>query len=486
MEVLNSWPRDRSVVMLYSGDQHEQFSRWSILAEPRGWLRWYEPATAEHQAPAANSDKVGDDFEVNGQFPEVQSPGKSGELGGWEVSGQVPISVEDLPVSDPLTVLDHILECGRSRHDDDSAWVVLLHYELGREIEPRASHIGKKSTDLRQPLISVAWCPDRLIFNEKEQFWVAVGAPDDDIVALVEPGHSEFPEEHPGNRKQVADAPTATNLAPTWDKRQHIAAVERIKEYIAAGDIFQANLTQQFSSTVDCSPRQLATTAFRTSRPRYGAYIELPDDEVIISLSPELFLDYNADSRTIITRPIKGTLPSTEQAIDLWQSEKDAAELHMIVDLMRNDIGRVCEFGSIKVANSRTIETHPTVHHGVAEVIGRVRDKTSPGEMIRATFPAGSITGAPKIRAMQIIDELEPQRRGIYCGSIGMVDGSGSFTLNVAIRTLALQRTSNDQNWQLNYGAGGGIVADSDPAREWAECLQKVAVLRKTLEMHNE
>jgi para-aminobenzoate synthetase component 1 len=223
----------------------------------------------------------------------------------------------------------------------------------------------------------------------------------------------------------------------------------------------------------------------RLSGAWYGGYLELPDGRCLLSLSPELFLDVESGTRRVVTRPIKGTRPASVSEAELLASAKDAAELHMIVDLMRNDLGRICEFGSVQVPVARTIETHPTVHHGVGEVTGRLRDGVKLYELLRATFPGGSVTGAPKIRAMQIIDELEPVTRGPYCGAVGFVGGGDRIVLNIGIRTLVLTGQRPDGRWdrltgRLDYGVGGGIVADSDPRAEYRETVDKAEILKRT------
>jgi anthranilate/para-aminobenzoate synthase component I len=187
----------------------------------------------------------------------------------------------------------------------------------------------------------------------------------------------------------------------------------------------------------------------------------------LISNSPELFLRVTPDRR-VITRPIKGTRPRLPgMEIELRDSLKDQAELNMIIDLERNDLGRVCEVGSVRVSEPRSIEAHPTVYHGVATVEGKLRPEVTFVDLLRATFPGGSITGAPKIRAMQIIEELEPVRRGPYCGAIGYVAPDGTMEFNVAIRTMILK------DGMVHVPVGGGIVADSDPREEYEETLVK-------------
>jgi para-aminobenzoate synthetase component 1 len=205
----------------------------------------------------------------------------------------------------------------------------------------------------------------------------------------------------------------------------------------------------------------------------YGALLDY-NDHAIVSNSPELFLRVrpHADGsgrRQVITRPIKGTRPNAPGMLEqLRDSAKDEAELNMIVDLERNDLGRVCEVGSVKVTERRAIEEHPTVYHGVATVEGTLRREVGLVDLLRATFPGGSVTGAPKIRAMQIIEELEPVRRGPYCGAIGYVAGSNDLAFSVAIRTIVVT-----PDGLAHVSVGGGIVADSDPAAEYEETLVK-------------
>ena len=263
--------------------------------------------------------------------------------------------------------------------------------------------------------------------------------------------------------------------------------VRRTIDLIAAGDVFQANITQRLSASFSGSTRALCAAALETSGAWYGAYLELPRGRCLVSLSPELFLAVSPASRRVVTRPIKGTRPSRSDIRELLDSAKDTAELNMIVDLMRNDLGRVCAYGTVRVPRARVIETHPTVHHGVAEVSGVLGPGVTVAELLAATFPAGSVTGAPKIRAMQIIDELESCRRGPYCGAIGFLSNCGRACLNVAIRTIALSGDRRPGAWDrlagvLDYGVGGGVVADSDPLAEYRESLDKAAVLRAVLE----
>jgi len=204
-------------------------------------------------------------------------------------------------------------------------------------------------------------------------------------------------------------------------------------------------------------------------------------DHAIVSSSPELFL--KRTGRTIETRPIKGTRPrgnspkrNEEMRRELLNSAKEAAELTMVVDLERNDLGRICEYGSVEVAEHRYVDELPSLFHTVSTVRGRLKKNTSAVEVLRATFPGGSISGCPKIRAIEVIDELEPTQRHVYTGSIGFFAPGGDFTLNIAIRTMVAS------GGKLHYQVGGGIVADSDPEREYQETLDKAAAMRKAID----
>jgi para-aminobenzoate synthetase component I len=251
-------------------------------------------------------------------------------------------------------------------------------------------------------------------------------------------------------------------------------------EYIAAGDVFQVNLSQRFTARGEFDPLDVFLRLRNSSPAPFSAFLRW-DDLAVVSASPEWFYQTRADN--IVTRPIKGTRPRGQSeeddarlAAELAASPKDRAELTMIVDLERNDIGRVCQYGSVVVKDALQVESFAQVHHLVATVEGRLRPDVGPIDIIRAMFPGGSITGAPKIRAMEIIDELEPNRRGLYTGSIGYLSRGGSSGFNIAIRTILVEGD------RASYQVGGGIVADSDPEAEYEETLAKGRALRAVLE----
>jgi para-aminobenzoate synthetase component 1 len=290
------------------------------------------------------------------------------------------------------------------------------------------------------------------------------------------PRSGEGGREGPGTRSPAADT---SSLRGNFTRSAYLRAVRRVLDYIAAGDIYQVNLSQRFSTAYAGEPFALYERLRRQSPAPFAAYLDL-GEVAILSASPERFL--RIAGREVRTRPIKGTRPrgatpaeDERLAAELLASAKDRAELVMIVDLERNDLGRVCEYGSVRVPELVRLETHPTVFHLVATVTGRLRPDVSPVDCLRACFPGGSITGAPKIRAMEIIEELEPTGRGPYTGAIGYLGWDGSCDLNIAIRTLTLA------GGEAHFQVGGGIVADSDPDAEYEETLHKGRALMRAL-----
>jgi len=262
-------------------------------------------------------------------------------------------------------------------------------------------------------------------------------------------------------------------LQSNFEREQYLNTVQRVKDYIAACDIFQVNLSQRFSG--DCPSDGLAVYSRlrKTNAAPFAAWLRYPDFE-IISSSPERFL--LLEDGIVTTRPIKGTRPrragdaefNRRMAAELLASRKDHAELAMIVDLERNDLGRVCSYGSVRVVEHAVLEEYATVYHLVTTVRGRLhRPAQDEFSLIRAASPGGSITGAPKVRAMEIIEELEPHARSIYTGAIGYISFHGRMDLNIAIRTMVLM------DGRIHVQVGGGIVADSEPQLEYEETLHK-------------
>jgi para-aminobenzoate synthetase component 1 len=266
-------------------------------------------------------------------------------------------------------------------------------------------------------------------------------------------------------------------LRSSFTHRAYLDAVARVREYILAGDIFQANLSQRFEGPLAEPTFDLYLRLRRRNAAPFAAYINL-GDFAVLSASPERFLRLDENRRHVETRPIKGTRPRGlgpmhDAALGraLSESDKDRAENVMIVDLLRNDLSRVCRPGTVRVPELFALEQHPTVHHLVSTVMGELEPGTGPVDLLRAAFPGGSITGAPKVRAMEIIAELEPTRRGVYCGSIGYISSTGAMDMSIVIRTYVALRG------RVYFQAGGGIVADSDPEQEYRETLDKARAL---------
>lgn len=279
--------------------------------------------------------------------------------------------------------------------------------------------------------------------------------------------------------RAVYPSPQPGRLTADLERDAFEACVRRAREYITAGDIYQVNLAQRFEihGVADAFP---AYAAIRRTNPEPYAALLRWEGGAVASASPELFLWRRADE--VLTRPIKGTRPRTHEpeadeiaVADLLASPKDAAELAMIVDLHRNDLSRVCGPGSVQVLNARRVEAHPSVFHTVADIAGRLAPGAGAIELLTACFPAGSVTGVPKIRALEIIDELEPVARGAYTGAIGALGLDGQLNVSVAIRTLQIYGDT------AALYVGGGIVAESDPGAEYEETLSKAAGILRAL-----
>ena len=272
-------------------------------------------------------------------------------------------------------------------------------------------------------------------------------------------------------------APSTIPFSPEISRETYLAMVRRAKEYVAAGDIYQVCLAHRFSAPCDDDLWPLYLSLRDASPAPHAAFLSL-GGETILSSSPECFL--RLEDQTIMTRPIKGTRPRgsspTEDARlaeELTSSAKESAELLMITDLERNDLGQVCEFGSVTVSRLLELERHPQVFHLVSTVEGTLRHGVSHVAALNACFPGGSISGAPKKRALEIIRELEPAPRGLFTGAIGYFGFNGQSQFNIAIRTVSAR------GGRAEFHVGAGITADSDPAQEWEETLHKAAGILK-------
>jgi para-aminobenzoate synthetase component 1 len=367
-------------------------------------------------------------------------------------------------------------------------WIGYFGYELGRYIE----RLPETATDdLETPLIRLCFYDRFICYDHAEDVF--------GLIALQFPDDTETPQEKlaslenlltQAGRITVPPPPAAdldnidfASMRCNMDRDCYTRAIERIKRYIYDGDVYQINFSQRFECDYHAAPVQLFHWQNHYNPSGYAAFIDAGNFQ-IVSASPEMFITVEDD--VISTKPIKGTRrrldetgPNAAQAErinsqnfnDLVRSEKEQAELNMIIDLERNDLVRICRYGTRRVVQPRTIEAYPTVFHAVATVAGRLRDNISFCDIIKAMFPGGSITGAPKIRSMEIIDETEPTARGVYTGSIGCIGLDGTASLNIAIRTIIIK------NKKAFAQTGGGIVADSDPNAEWDETITKARAL---------
>jgi len=352
-------------------------------------------------------------------------------------------------------------------------------YDLGRVIETLPAHA---SADIKLPDLAVGLYSQALVLDKQlQQLWFVDcdGAAESKAARYLAQFEPTTAATHSG---------TAFSLTSDWQanmsRSQYLQKFEQIQAYLQSGDCYQINLAQRFSAGFTGDAFAAYLQLRRTNQAPFSAYIRLPD-AAVLSISPERFIEVK--NTQVETKPIKGTRPrfadpaqDAQSATLLQQSPKDRAENVMIVDLLRNDLGKVCRPGTVRVPALFAIESFPAVHHLVSTVTGELDAQYQPIDALRAAFPGGSITGAPKVRAMQIIDELEPHRRSVYCGAIGYISQHGHMDTNIAIRTLVVA----DQ--QIYCWAGGGIVADSQGDAEYQETYDKVSKILPVLQQQSE
>ncbi|WP_446811536.1 aminodeoxychorismate synthase component I [Methylomonas sp. 2BW1-5-20] len=345
-------------------------------------------------------------------------------------------------------------------------------YDLARRIE-RLPAMASDAENLAEMAVGIyRWAV--IVDHQRRQSWlVSIDLPESEQQRLI----AEFSTiTTPAETAQfkVLQAPRAN-----MDRAAYATAFQRIKHYLKEGDCYQINLTQRFESPCQGDPWQAYQVLRQINAAPFSAYLNFPDVQVLSS-SPERFL--KVTDGAVETKPIKGTRPRRSnweedqaQIEDLVSSTKDRAENVMIVDLLRNDLGKSCRKGSVWVPSLFSVESYATVHHLVSTVTGQLAAGQHAIDLLRSCFPGGSITGAPKIRAMEIIEELEPHRRGIYCGAIGYIGFDGNMDTNIAIRTLVHNQGT------IRFWAGGGIVNDSVLDEEYQECFDKAAALLQLL-----
>ncbi|MDX5406889.1 MAG: aminodeoxychorismate synthase component I [Chromatiaceae bacterium] len=370
---------------------------------------------------------------------------------------------------DPFTVLN----CALKRYFPTSVKSTLpfiggalgyFGYDLGRYVEKLPA---TAKADIKLPDMAVGLYQWALILDkQKQQLW---------CVDYCDNAEQRWQKLHKRLQPNIPTAP-GFSLTTPWqanmDKHGYVSRFNQVQQYLLSGDCYQINLTQRFSAQYQGNEWQAYLQLRDKNAAPFSAFIRLPQGAVL-SISPERFLQLH--SGKVETKPIKGTRPrgicpltDEVEADNLRHSAKDRAENVMIVDLLRNDLGKVCLPGSVAVPQLFAIESFPAVHHLVSTVTGELSPEYSACDLLRGAFPGGSITGAPKVRAMEIIEQLEPQRRSVYCGAIGYINSNGDMDTNIAIRTLICSEG------QIHCQAGGGIVADSDADSEYQETLDKV------------
>ncbi|MBR9729010.1 aminodeoxychorismate synthase component I [Shewanella intestini] len=359
-----------------------------------------------------------------------------------------------------------------------------FNYDLGRQLEVLPT---KANNDIGLNELNIGFYDFVLMFDYQQQTWTASHYLGEDALLqhldaieaqVFTPASTHAP-------RHVTPPPEQSrfNLTSPWHNQlsqaQYVDKFAQIQAYLLSGDCYQINLTQRFDAQYQGDEWQAYCQLSQVNKAPFSAFVRL-EKHCILSISPERFIQVN--QQQVQTKPIKGTLPrGTTQAHDallaqrLKESEKDRAENLMIVDLLRNDLSRIAAPGSVKVPKLFEIESFPAVHHLVSTVTATLADDKNSIDVLKATFPGGSITGAPKIRAMEIIEELEPSRRSIYCGSIGYISQNGHMDTSITIRTLVTD------NKRIYCWAGGGIVADSQAQAEYQESFDKVCKILPVL-----
>ncbi len=368
-------------------------------------------------------------------------------------------------------------------------WAGLLGYELGHAFEA-LPETGSAAWPDTWPDVWLGLYDTLAVFDaENQQAWVLswgltpASQLDRALAEQRAQNLANLIESAQPLKPRAVEAPTTLALRPMQSRAEVESQIARAIDYIRAGDIFQANISARFSGQLEHgdTPFDLFSRLMGRHPSPFAAYLSL-GNKIVASHSPERFIS-RSSSGLLETRPIKGTatrhkdpIQDARNAQTLLGSEKDRAENLMIVDLMRNDIARVCEAGSVKVPRLCDLESFSTVHHLVSEVRGQQKPELGFFDALRSCFPPGSITGAPKVRAMEIISELEDEPRGPWCGSMIRVGFDGAADSNVLIRTAACQKW--DERWHIDARAGAGIVADSEPSQEYEEILVKARALR--------
>ena len=390
----------------------------------------------------------------------------------------------------PLDVLDGLIQMFRMKEQDSNLPVSAgLFGYFAYDLKDRIETLPRTCLDHALPDMCL-FAPSQILIHDRASDETTLAVP---CLKYPSEDRSENKITTPARGlffNRLAGAPhsrgeffiDSSGFTSTFTRNEYMEAVERIIDYLRAGDIYQANLSQRFETEFSGDTYALFSDLYKNNPAPFFAYVHAGDHQ-IISTSPERFI--KRDGRRVETRPIKGTIArgdtpeaDRKKGNELLSSAKDDAELTMIVDLMRNDLSKATRYSSVTVAEHKRLEPYENVFHLVSVVEGELMDRKSSVDLLRAAFPGGSITGCPKIRSMEIIDELEPVSRHVYTGSIGYLSFHDTMDLSIAIRTATVF------NNRITFSVGGGIVSDSDPAKEYQETLDKGKTIMETLSKH--
>ncbi len=384
---------------------------------------------------------------------------------------------------DPFSVIKEYLPLNQQRQRDNGLELPFIggaigyfSYDLGRSLEKLPS---TSEDDLGLPDMKVGIYSWAIIVDHAKKKTVIVADKTDLRMRRAWEDLIKYISDKSSVKNKRSEFKVLSEVMSNMTETTYKDAFNKIKSYIHEGDCYQVNLAQRFSASVEGNAWQ-AYCMLRDINPSpFSAYLNYSDFQVLCN-SPERFL--SVKDNVVETKPIKGTRPRSKVSYEddalmheLAHSKKDQAENVMIVDLLRNDISKNCALGSVKVPKLFDIESYPNVHHMVSTITGKLRDNRSAIDLLRGSFPGGSITGAPKLRSMEIIEELEPHRRGIYCGAIGYISNDGNMDTNIAIRTIL------HKNHHMYFYAGGGIVYDSEEKAEYQETFDKAAAMMQVL-----
>jgi para-aminobenzoate synthetase component I len=448
-----------------------------LSSSKAGFLQAYENLTADESHHILLESGRGGKYSIAGFNPVtiIESKDKRTEI--RELGKTESVN------GDPLDVLYSRLQTPHMERDPDlpdfqGGAMGFISYDYARQIE----ELGENAQDdLKIPdLYFMVFNQWAVYDHETEQIWVmahSVGT--ETFEQYISRWKKALSQKRPG--EDSATVLSNTDRSVSMNEEEFTTAVERIKSYISEGDVFQVNLSVRQSQPLTATPYAIYRKLRELNPSPYMSYVHTPDFQ-IASGSPELLVKKKGTE--VSTRPIAGTRSRGENEVEdkrladeLIQNEKERAEHVMLVDLERNDLGRVCQYGSVEVNEFMVIEKYSHVMHIVSNVRGTIANNKNGKDLIRSVFPGGTITGAPKVRTMQIIEELEPVRRGIYTGSIGWIGFNGDMELNIVIRTLFAQ------NGQAHIQAGAGVVIDSNPKHEYKESLKKAKAVWKAKEL---